>query len=131
MTTGGPSQKPDRKKWPGLSDRGMASGRLKIPKISAINNNILQYLIPEQSFALGNTPLMYACASGHIQTVRVLLDAGANVEDHNENGHTPLMEAASAGHVEVAKVSPRLFKIISHPLLSHYFDHHFGFCRCY
>lgn len=52
----------------------------------------------------GNTPLMYACAGGHVQTVRVLLDAGANVEDHNENGHTPLMEAASAGHVEVAKV---------------------------
>lgn len=47
---------------------------------------------------------MYACAGGHVQTVRVLLDAGANVEDHNENGHTPLMEAASAGHVEVAKV---------------------------
>lgn len=39
-----------------------------------------------------------------MQTVRVLLDADANVEDHNENGHTPLMEAASAGHVEVAKV---------------------------
>lgn len=53
---------------------------------------------------LGNTPLMYACAGGHVQTVRVLLDAGANVEDHNENGHTPLMEAASAGHVEIAKV---------------------------
>lgn len=53
----------------------------------------------------GNTPLMYACAGGHVQTVRVLLDADANVEDHNENGHTPLMEAASAGHVEVAKVS--------------------------
>lgn len=36
--------------------------------------------------------------------VKVLLKAGANIEDHNENGHTPLMEAASAGHVEVARV---------------------------
>ena len=36
--------------------------------------------------------------------VRILLEANANVEDHNENGHTPLMEAASAGHVEVAKI---------------------------
>lgn len=36
--------------------------------------------------------------------LQVLLQHGANVEDHNENGHTPLMEAASAGHVEVAKV---------------------------
>lgn len=59
----------------------------------------------------GNTPLMYACAGGHVQTVRVLLDADANVEDHNENGHTPLMEAASAGHVEVAKVSGRVLHV--------------------
>ena len=36
--------------------------------------------------------------------MRALLEAEANVEDHNENGHTPLMEAASAGHVEVAKI---------------------------
>ena len=34
----------------------------------------------------------------------VLISAGANVEEHNENGHTPLMEAASAGHVGVAKI---------------------------
>jgi ankyrin repeat domain-containing protein 17 len=47
---------------------------------------------------------MYGCAGGHEDVVRVLLDAGANVEDHNENGHTPLMEAASAGHVQVAKI---------------------------
>lgn len=47
---------------------------------------------------------MYACAAGHVDAVSELLDHGAHVEDHNENGHTPLMEAASAGHVEVAKV---------------------------
>lgn len=53
---------------------------------------------------IGNTPLMYGCAGGHEEVVRVLLESGANVEDHNENGHTPLMEAASAGHVPVAKI---------------------------
>lgn len=55
-------------------------------------------------FSAGNTALTYACAGGFVDIVKVLLKAGANIEDHNENGHTPLMEAASAGHVEVARV---------------------------
>jgi ankyrin repeat domain-containing protein 17 len=57
---------------------------------------------------------MYACAGGHEEVVRTLLNAGANVEDHNENGHTPLMEAASAGHVGVAKVSiPEAYSFVT------------------
>ena len=47
---------------------------------------------------------MYACSGGHEDAVKVLLDHGANIEDHNENGHTPLTEAASSGHVGIAKV---------------------------
>lgn len=53
---------------------------------------------------LGNTALTYACAGGYVDVVKVLLESGASIEDHNENGHTPLMEAGSAGHVEVARV---------------------------
>ena len=34
----------------------------------------------------------------------MLINAGANVEEHNENGHTPLMETATAGHITVAKI---------------------------
>ena len=37
-----------------------------------------------------------------MEVVRILIDAGAELECHNENGHTPLMEAASSGHVDVA-----------------------------
>ena len=52
----------------------------------------------------GNTALIYACCGGSEDVVKVLLDHGAEIECHNENGHTPLMEAASGGHVEVAKL---------------------------
>ncbi|KAF3825121.1 hypothetical protein GH733_005755, partial [Mirounga leonina] len=69
------------------------------------------------------TPLMAAANGGHVKivklllahkadvnaqsstdVVKVLLESGASIEDHNENGHTPLMEAGSAGHVEVARL---------------------------
>lgn len=53
---------------------------------------------------IGNTALTYACAGGYVDVVKVLLESGASIEDHNENGHTPLMEAGSAGHVEVARL---------------------------
>ena len=52
----------------------------------------------------GNTALIYACCGGYEDVVKVLLDHGAEIESHNENGHTPLMEAASGGHVNVAKL---------------------------
>ena len=43
---------------------------------------------------------MYACAGGHEEVAKALLEAGAKVEDHRL-----LREAASAGHVGMAKAS--------------------------
>lgn len=56
------------------------------------------YLIVE------NSPLIYACAGGHKEVVRVLLEAGATAEHHNEDGCTPLKAAAKAGHLTIAKM---------------------------
>ncbi|KYM87840.1 Ankyrin repeat and KH domain-containing protein mask [Atta colombica] len=50
-----------------------------------------------------NTPLIYGRADGH-KEVRVSLDSGADVEDHNEIGYTPLMNTASTGHIHIVKV---------------------------
>ena len=58
----------------------------------------LSLCLPGASSA-GNTALTYACCGGYEEVVRLLLEAGAEVEHQNENGHTPLMEAASCGHV--------------------------------
>ncbi|KAL3451363.1 ankyrin repeat-containing domain protein [Aspergillus insuetus] len=38
----------------------------------------------------GRTPLYYACLSGHLQTVSLLLEAGADVQIPDSNGETPL-----------------------------------------
>ncbi|HLG97401.1 MAG TPA: ankyrin repeat domain-containing protein [Bryobacteraceae bacterium] len=42
----------------------------------------------------GTTPLMYACALGSSDAVKMLLDSGANVNAANEFGATPLMWCA-------------------------------------
>ena len=35
----------------------------------------------------GSTPLHCVAWKGHVGTVRLLLDAGADIHDHNQNGH--------------------------------------------
>ena len=74
----------------------------------------------------GNTALTYACCGGYEDVVKLLLDAGAEVEHQNENGHTPLMEAASCGHVgmhsslPLSSLFPVIYMYITLPLsLSH------------
>ncbi|MGV9377155.1 ankyrin repeat domain-containing protein [Nonomuraea sp. NPDC003707] len=52
----------------------------------------------------GVSPLHYASRHGHIDPVRLLLEAGANPNITENYGFTPLHEAAENGHAEVARV---------------------------
>ncbi|TBR24596.1 hypothetical protein EPO15_03795 [bacterium] len=50
----------------------------------------------------GVTPLIAAADGGHFQTVRLLVEAGADVNRGDSSGFTPLMGAACTGHPRMA-----------------------------
>jgi ankyrin repeat protein len=49
----------------------------------------------------GSTPLLFAARSGDVESARLLLAAGANVDDMLPDGMTALVEAAHSGHQAV------------------------------
>jgi ankyrin len=51
----------------------------------------------------GMTPLMYASRDGRIETVRMLLDAGADINQRDANDITPLLAAITNNHPDVAR----------------------------
>ncbi len=52
----------------------------------------------------GETSLSYACKSGNLEIVRVLLEQGAGVNAAQTDGLTPLMLACQGGYLEVARL---------------------------
>ena len=50
----------------------------------------------------GNTALHWAAVNGHLEAVKVLVDAGADMLLKNKDGHNPTFEAERAHRDEVA-----------------------------
>ena len=63
----------------------------------------LNYTVPRG----GSTPLLFAARSGDVESARLLVAAGANVNDALPNGMTALIEAAHSGHEDVGDAAPR------------------------
>ncbi|KAK3679034.1 hypothetical protein LTR78_001487 [Recurvomyces mirabilis] len=58
---------------------------------------------PEES-TYGQTPLIYACRNGHEETVKLLLNRGANCNHAPIAGNTPLLQAIEHGHLAAFRV---------------------------
>ena len=54
--------------------------------------------------ANGNTPLSEASAGGHVNTIKMLLEKGAEINSRGRYERTPLWRAAFAGHLEAVLV---------------------------
>lgn len=52
----------------------------------------------------GWTPLHYAATGGHVEIIKLLLEASAYIDAESPNGSTPLMMAAMYGTAEAAKL---------------------------
>ena len=52
----------------------------------------------------GGTALMLAAANGHTETVKLLLDRGANINVRDNEGKTALVWAREKGHTEIVQL---------------------------
>ena len=53
---------------------------------------------------IDQTPLIIAAFNGCTDIVRMLLDAGANIEHKNDQGENALISAAQEGHIDTVKL---------------------------
>jgi ankyrin repeat protein len=58
-----------------------------------------RYLIPG-----GLSPLLYAARDGRLESARLLLAAGAAIEQSDPNGITPLLMAITNNHIDLARI---------------------------
>ena len=49
------------------------------------------------------TPLLYAARDGRIESAKVLLAAGAEIDHTDANGITPLLMAITNNHIDMAR----------------------------
>ena len=77
-----------------------ANNKASVVKI-LLNNKNIDINLPN---VLGLTPLTHAAKLGHIEIVKILLDAGADINKEDKLFITPLMNASASGHYDIVKL---------------------------
>jgi ankyrin repeat protein len=78
----------------------LANGRTELVFSSQYGGVVVNKVRVDQGFSA----LMLAARNGHLEVVRLLLAAGADVNAKSSNGDTAMMVAAGKGHTEVVQV---------------------------
>ena len=58
----------------------------------------------KQAQTTGASPLYIASQGGNVELVKVLIQAGSNVNQHNHINQTPLNISSDEGHTEIVRL---------------------------
>ncbi len=89
---------PDRQSTDGVTAMYIAAGQGQDGVVALLlERGVDPDPVPDHGPVVGATPISAAAHGGHPSTVRMLAEAGADVDSHDGDGWTPLMGAAWAG----------------------------------
>ena len=83
------------------ADAGARSDSHLLPVSLGDGNPFEQYFLEPQR---GSTPLLFAARNGRVENARLLLDAGADVDEAAPNGQSALVVASFSGQGELAEL---------------------------
>ncbi|MCY3842178.1 MAG: ankyrin repeat domain-containing protein [Acidobacteria bacterium] len=83
------------------ADAGARSDSHLLPVSLGDGNPFEQYFLEPQR---GSTPLLFAARNGRVENARLLLDAGADVDEAAPNGQSALVIASFSGQGELAEL---------------------------
>lgn len=79
----------------------IAAGKGSVGVLEELMKFDKSVVISSRNKITDSTPLHIATEGGHVEVVKMLLDAGASASDENKVGYAPMHIAAKHGHLEL------------------------------